>query len=285
MKKIFTLLSIILFAYTILSAQSSNRVLEINVTSFNLRMDTPNDGDNAWPNRKDMVNDLIRYYEMDIIGTQEGFKHQLDDILEQGDYAYVGAGRDDGYEEGEHSAILYRSDKFDVVDNGDFWFSETPEVPGKGWDATCCNRICSWAKFKDRKTKIEFFVFNSHYDHQGKEARKNSSILLLKKIKEIAGNETTFATGDFNAIPGSEPISIISESGTLNDSYLVSVEKPYGTIGTTNSFKLDAPMKNRIDYIWVTPNITVTKYGVLNDMQYSRFPSDHFPVMINAILK
>lgn len=291
MKKLFALLSITLFAFTILFTQSCkgvqdlNRVLDINITTFNLRMDTPNDGDNAWPNRKDMVNNLIRYYEMDIIGTQEGFKHQLDDILEQGDYAYVGAGRDDGYDEGEHSAILYRIDKFEVVDNGDFWFSETPEVPGKGWDATCCNRICSWAKFKDIKSEVEFYVFNLHYDHQGKEARKNSSILLLKKIKEIVGNETMFVTGDFNAVPDSDPISIISESGTLNDSYLVSVEKPYGTIGTTNSFKLDAPMKNRIDYIWVTPNITVTKYGVLNDMQYGRFPSDHFPVMINAILE
>ena len=297
MKKTFTLLSITLFAFTILFTQSCNsindlnsiqdlnRVLDINIATFNLRMDTPNDGENAWPNRKGMASDLIRFYEMDIIGTQEGFKHQLDDLLEQGNYAYVGGGRDDGYDEGEHSAILYKSDRFDVINKGDFWFSETPEVPGKGWDATCCNRICSWAKFKDRKSGVEFFVFNSHYDHQGKEARKNSSILLLNKIKEIAGNETVFATGDFNATPDADPIKIISESGKLIDSYSVTKQKPYGTIGTTNSFRLDAPMKNRIDYIWVTPNITVTKYGVLNDMQYGRFPSDHFPVMINAILE
>src|SRR5690606_16598391 len=108
---------------------------------------------------------------------------------------------------------------------------------------------------------------------------------LLNKIKEIAGDETIFATGDFNASPDSEPIKIISESGKLIDSYTVTKQKPYGTLGTINSFMLDAPMKNRIDYIWVSPNITVTKYGVLNDMQYGRFPSDHFPVMINALLK
>ena len=294
MKKIFTF---ILIAFTILSIQSCNRVqdldrvqdlnraLDINIATFNLRMDTPNDGENAWPNRKGMASGLIRFYEMDIIGTQEGFKHQLDDLLEQGNYAYVGGGRDDGYDEGEHSAILYKSDKFDVLNKGDFWFSETPEAPGKGWDATCCNRICSWAKFKDRKSGVEFFVFNLHYDHQGIEARKNSSFLLLKKIKEIAGNETVFATGDFNATPDAEPIKIIRESGKLIDSYSVTKQKPYGTIGTTNSFKLDAPMKNRIDYIWGTPNITGKKYGVLNDMQYGRFPSDHFPVMINAVLE
>jgi endonuclease/exonuclease/phosphatase family metal-dependent hydrolase len=289
MKKIYTLLSIIFivciifFAQSCSSDQNRKEVLDINIASFNLRMDTPNDGDNAWPNRKEMVNDLIRYHEMDIIGIQEGFKHQLDDIIEKGDYAYVGVGRDDGADAGEHSAILYKIDRFDVIDKGNFWYSETPDVPGKGWDAICCNRICSWAKFRDIKSGVEFFVFNSHYDHQGKEARKNSSILLLKKIEEIAGDQTVFATGDFNAVPNAEPITIIRDSGKLIDSYLISEQKPYGTVGTTNSFRLDAPMKNRIDYIWVTPDITIKKYGVLNEMQYGRFPSDHFPVLIRAV--
>ncbi len=258
--------------------------LNLNVASFNLRMDTQNDGDDAWPHRKEMVKGLIRFHELDIVGTQEGFKHQLDDILELPDYAYVGGGRDDGKDAGEHSAIVYRKDKFDLVQNGDFWFSETPEVPGKGWDATCCNRICSWAKFRDKLTRKEFFVFNVHYDHQGQIARKNSSILLLERIKQQARNLPVFVTGDFNATPESEPIQIIANDGLLSDSYAVTKQPPYGTTGTFNSFRLNAPMKNRIDYVWVTQGITVNKYGVLNDMQYGHFPSDHFPVMINADL-
>ncbi|RNC65747.1 endonuclease/exonuclease/phosphatase family protein [Proteiniphilum sp. X52] len=284
MKKTVFILGLSLM--TIIAAARTNsgigKECDLRVASFNLRMDTPHDGENAWANRKGMVRSLIAFHDLDIVGTQEGFKHQLDDILELEGYAYVGAGRDDGKDAGEHSAIIYRKERLELIDNGDFWFSETPEVPGKGWDATCCNRICSWAKFKDQVSGKTFFVFNSHYDHQGKTARRNSSLLLLKKIEEIAGKYPVFATGDFNATPDDEPIQTIYNAGKLNDSYLVTEEPPYGTEGTFNAFRPDAPSNSRIDYIWVSPGITVKKYGVLNDRPYGRFPSDHFPVVIQA---
>ena len=116
----------------------------------------------------------------------------------------------------EHSAI-YRKDRFNVLDQGDFWFSETPEVPSKGWDATCCNRICSWAKLRDNETEAVFYVFNAHYDHQGKVARKNSSLMLLDRIEKIAEGYPVFVTGDFNAVPEDEPIQTLYLSGKLND--------------------------------------------------------------------
>lgn len=285
MRKIITFIFfctfLVVLSTTAFAQNKKNCVL--NVATFNLRMDTPNDGENAWPNRKEMVKGLFRFHDFDICGTQEGYKHQLDDILQLGNYAYVGVGRDDGKDAGEHSAIFYKKDRFDVVENGDFWYSETPDVPGKGWDATCCNRICSWAKFRDNETGKEFFVFNSHYDHQGRVARKNSSFLLLKQLKEIAGDFPVFCTGDFNATPDDEPIQIIYNDGKMKDSYLVTKQPPYGTVGTFNSFDLSSSMKNRIDYVWLTDGITVTKYGVLNEQQYGRFPSDHFPVMIQAV--
>ena len=255
---------------------------QINVATFNLRMDTSRDSLNAWKHRKEMVKGLIRFHDMDILGTQEGFKHQLDDLLELEDYAYVGVGRDDGKDQGEHSAIFYKKNRFEVLEKGNFWFSETPDVPSKGWDATCCNRICSWAKFKDKKSGEIFFVFNSHYDHEGRIARKNSSLLLLKQIDKIAGKFPVFCTGDFNAVPDDEPIQILYKDGKLKDSYLISQQPPYGTEGTFTGFKKDSKMKDRIDYIWVKGNISVKKYGTLNEMPYGRFPSDHFPVMIRA---
>lgn len=280
MKKILFLFP--LFCSLILVSCSLNaKDFTVNIATYNLRMDTERDSLDAWKHRKEMVKGLIRFHDFDIFGTQEGFKHQLDGILELGNYAYVGGGRDDGKDAGEHSAIFYKKDRFDVLKKGDFWFAENPDVPGKGWDATCCNRICSWAQFKDRKTGKEFFVFNSHYDHEGKEARRNSSLLLLKKIEEIAGDNIVFCMGDFNAIPDDEPIQILANDGRLKDSYHISAQSPYGTEGTFNAFRLDAPMKGRIDYIWVSKEVTVNKYGVLNDMHYGRFPSDHFPVMIN----
>lgn len=283
--KNLSLLTILLSAFIMLScSQSAKEPTKVNIASFNLRMDTPRDSIDQWSNRKEMVKGLIRFHDFDIFGTQEGFKHQLDDILELDEYAYVGGGRDDGKDAGEHSAIFYKKERFDVINNGDFWFAENPDVPGKGWDATCCNRICSWVHLKELKSGKELFIFNSHYDHEGKEARKNSSLLLLKKVKELAGDKPVFCTGDFNADPNSEPIQTIYNDGSLKDSYLISEQKPYGTEGTFNSFNIHHTSKSRIDYIWVTEGIKVNKYGVLNEIQYGHFPSDHFPVMIQAEL-
>ena len=107
-------------------------------------------------------------------------------------------------------------------------------------------------------------------------------MLLLNKIKEIAGDNSVFCVGDFNARPDDEPIQIIYNADILKDSYKITQTKPYGTEGTFNSFKLNSPMRQRIDYIWVSPDITINKYGVLNDVHYGHFPSDHFPVMVNA---
>lgn len=283
MRKTFSIaiICIILAATSDLSAKN-NKTSTLKIATYNIYMDGRGVVKNTWDSRKHKVVGLIKYNELDIIGIQEGFKHQLESILEIPQYAYVGGGRDDGKDEGEHSAIIYNKDKYKVIENGDFWFSETPNVPGKGWDATCCNRICSWAKFKEISTGKEFYVFNSHYDHEGQIARKNSSLLLLDKVKELKGKYPIFLTGDFNATPETEPMQIFANSGFLYDSYLVTKEPPYGPVGTFNSFSLDAPMKNRIDYIWVTKNIEVKKYGVLTDMQYGKFPSDHFPVVIEA---
>lgn len=280
MRKTFFLTLSILFI-SMAFGQNEKKMYAINIATYNLRLDTPNDGLDAWEHRKDNVNGLIRFHDFDIVGTQEGFHHQLLDITTPGDYAYVGVGRDDGVNEGEHSAIIYKTNRFEVLDSGDFWFSETPETPSYGWEAKY-RRVCSWAKFKDIEVGKEFYVFSLHYDHEAKEARRNSSLLLLQKINEIAGGTPIFCVGDFNATPNDEPIKIIYNAGLLNDSRLVTQTKPYGTEGTFNAFKIDAPMQNRIDYIWVSKDITIIKYGVLNDIHYGHFPSDHFPVMVKA---
>ena len=278
MKKIL----IVLLSFWGICTYAQEGLTNLNVGTFNLRMDTESDKENAWPNRKELVKSLVLYHEFDIFGTQEGFKYQLDGILETGKYAYVGVGRDNGEDAGEHSAILYDKERFTVLEKGDFWYSQTPEVPSKGWDAECCNRICSWAKFKDKVSNKEFYFFNSHYDHQGKVARKESSKLLLARMKAIVGNSTFFCTGDFNATPDDEPIQILYADGMLKDSKNISKTPTYGPEGTFSSFKFDAPMKNRIDYIFVSGDVTVNKYGVLTDSQFGRYASDHFPVVINA---
>lgn len=261
-----------------LSVTAQNKE-SLRIASYNLRLGTANDGENAWTNRKEMVKSLIVYHDFDIIGTQEGYEFQLKDICELGNYVYTGHGRDDGENAGEHSAIVYKKDRFKILGSGDFWLSETPDIPGKGWDAKCCNRICSWAKFKDSKTGKEFYFFNVHFDHEGVVARIESGKLMVQKIKEIAGKSPVICTGDFNSTPETEQIKTMQT--ILNDSYFISSQKPYGPTGTFNGFKLTAKMQDRIDYIFTDNRIKVMKYGVLTDMNYGRFPSDHFPVVVN----
>ena len=279
MKKIALALSLLLALSQGTFAQKNT----INVASYNLRYNTPNDGVNAWPNRKENVKGLIRFHEFDIFGVQEALIGQLKDVAELTEYTFYGKGRDDGKEGGEHSAIFYKKDRFKALQSGDFWLSETPDKPGKGWDATCCNRIASWVKFQDLLSKKEFYFFNVHFDHQGVEARRQSGHLMVKKISEIAGKSTVILTGDFNSTPETEQIKTIQ--GLLNDSHEVTKQPPYGPQGTFNSFKFDAPMDKRIDYIFVSKNIDVLKYGVLTDAREQRYPSDHQPVLIKIEIK
>ena len=279
MKKYFA----ILLSLTLLggvNAQENGGI--IRVASYNLRMDTPRDSLNAWAHRKENVKALIQYHDFDIVGTQEGFIHQINDLLEMPGYAAFGAGRDDGKQAGEHSAIVYKKDRFTVVDSGNFWLREDPTTPGLGWDATCCNRISSWAKFNDRLTGKNFFVFNVHFDHQGVVARQESGKLMVAKIVEIANGAPVICTGDFNSTPETEQIQ--GMAAVVNDAYAVSQMPPYGPEGTSNGFRFTAPLKNRIDYVFVSKHFEVQKYAVLTDAKDQRYPSDHLPVVVTVRL-
>jgi len=280
MKKIILCLTLLLFLTDFASAQKQT---PINIASYNIRYANKGDGLNAWTNRKENVKALIKFHDFEIFGVQEALIAQLKDIAELPEYAFYGKGRDDGIEGGEHSAIFYKKDRFKLLKSGDFWLSETPDKPGKGWDATCCNRICSWGRFQDLITKKEFYFFSVHFDHQGVVARQQSGLLMVKKIREIAGNSTTILTGDFNSTPETEQIKHIQT--LLSDAHEVTKQAPYGPEGTFNSFKFDAPMDKRIDYIFVTKNVDVLKYGVLTDAKEQRYPSDHQPVLIKVIIK
>ena len=255
----------------------------INVATYNIRYNGQSDGVNAWPNRKGHVKALIRYHEFDIFGTQEGLIDQIKDLDEMEEFDYTGSGRDDGKEEGEHSAIFYRKDRFRLLDSGNFWLSETPEKPSFGWDAQNHRRICSWAKFKDLLLKTEFYFFSVHFDHRGVEAQFQSGTLMVEKIKEIAGKLPVICVGDFNSTPETRQIQKMKT--LLNDSYDISEMPPYGPVGTFNNFDYNAKMEHRIDYIFVSAQIKVLKYGVLTDSYQLRFPSDHHPVVAKVKLK
>jgi endonuclease/exonuclease/phosphatase family metal-dependent hydrolase len=253
---------------------------QLNIGTYNIRYDNAQDVGNLWVDRAPVVAALLRFHDFDIFGTQEGLKNQLDDISKAlPQYARYGLGRNDGIDQGEHSAIFYKKDRFKLLNKGDFWLSQTPEKPSLGWDATCCNRICSWIQVQDLQTKKKFYFFNVHYDHQGVQARQESSKLILNKIREIAGKAPVILTGDFNGDHESTWYQELANSGLLKDTYR-QVEYPYASNASFNSFGKQSGSKEIIDHIFVTDHFKVRKWGVLTDTYHGKFPSDHFPVMV-----
>jgi endonuclease/exonuclease/phosphatase family metal-dependent hydrolase len=254
------------------------------VGTYNLRYANPRDTGNMWANRAPIVASLIRFHDFDVFGTQEGLLNQLQDInaaLPQ--YERYGLGRDDGKDAGEHSAIFFKKDRFQLLNKGDFWLSQTPEKPSLGWDATCCNRICSWVYLQDKQTKKRFYFFNAHYDHQGKVAREESSKLILERIKTIAGNEPVIFTGDFNGSHESSWYQRVATSGIMSDTY-AKVEHPYANNASFNGFRNSAPGNEIIDHIFVSSGFNVKRWGILTDTYHGKFPSDHFPVLSEVSL-
>lgn len=256
----------------------------LRIITYNIRLNIASDGINAWPNRSDQVSALLDFHQAEIFGLQEAMIGQIEDIQAKlPKMKWVGVGRDDGARAGEFSPIFYDMEKFKALKNGGFWLSETPVKPGLGWDAAC-NRVCTWIVLKDEKSGGKFMVFNTHFDHVGNKARTESAKLILKKIKELNTEKLpVILMGDFNLTPDKEPISVITSE--LNDSRSISKKAPYGPVGTFNSFKFDAPMKDRIDYVFVSNQIEVKRYAVLTDSKDQRYPSDHQPVFVTLELK
>ncbi len=279
MKKIsLTSLFVLLFCMQIFAQK-------LIIGTYNLRYINKNDAGNLWAQRAPVIANLLRFHQYDIFGTQEGYKVQLDDISAAlPEFAHEGLGRDDGRDAGEHSAIFYRSDKFKLLKKGDFWLSETPEKPGLGWDATCCNRICSWVYLQDLRTGKKFYYFNAHFDHQGKIARIESSKLVIRKIREIAGTEPAIFTGDLNGDQQSEPYRVLAESGFLTDTYK-QAEHPYENNSSFNNFGKNVEGFGVIDHVFVTKNFKANRWGILTDTYHGKYPSDHFPVLAEVILK
>ncbi len=273
-------LTFLLYAFFVTNSVSQN----ISVMTYNVRYGLADDGENSWEYRKDFLASQLNFYNPDIFGTQEGLPFQVKYIDSQLlNHKFIGLSRDGG-DKGEYSAIFYNKGKFEVIEQHTFWLSPTPSKPSKGWDAAC-PRICTYGLFKDKQTKNKFWIINTHLDHIGIEARKESVHLILKKIKEInTKNYPLVFMGDLNAEPESKPI--VSLKSVLNDSKEISNEKPFGPIGTFNAFKFNDSITKRIDYIFISKNntIKVNKYAVLSDSKDLKYPSDHLPVYVELTL-
>ena len=245
------------------------------VMSFNIRYDNPSDGPDRWDARKAELADLLFRMHPEVIGLQEAMHHQLaylDSALT--DYTYLGVGREDGKTGGEYAAILYDSTQLAVETQRTFWLSEQPDRVSIGWDAAL-ERICTVGRFRHQASGRSFIVFNTHFDHVGRQARSESARVIAREID--ASDLPVILLGDLNATPEEEPMRVLK--GTLQDAYDISEGERIGPDGTWNGFALQSPIERRIDYVMVRDFQVLSHVHVEMRRANNRHFSDHLPVI------
>lgn len=252
----------------------------LRVMTYNIRYNNPEDGQNAWPYRREQVATVIQDSDVAIVGIQEALSGQVADLAELlPEYAWFGVGRDDGDEAGEYAPVFYRRDRLDLLEGETFWLSEAPDAPGsKSWDAAI-TRIVTACKFQDKVSGATFLLWNTHFDHRGEQARLESAKLIVRMVGAMAGSLPVIVTGDFNFEPQTAPHGVLTAGG-LVDARDHSTAEPVGPMGTFSGFVVrpEAPAR-RIDYIFVDRTVAVERYAVIDAQANGYYVSDHLPVL------
>jgi endonuclease/exonuclease/phosphatase family metal-dependent hydrolase len=249
--------------------------------TFNIRYGTAKDGENDWPARRDLLFQVVRDANADLIGLQEALDFQIDEIIAAiPGYAVVGVGRDDGAEKGEYSAILFRRERFHVAEAGTFWFSDTPAVvASKSW-GNSITRICTWARFIDRDGR-GFYHYNLHLDHQSQPSRERSTVLLRGRIDTRTAPDPVIVTGDFNVGEANPALATLTGAGGAAPPFLDTFRVLHADVkdaGTFSGFKFGTGGPDKIDYVLVQPGTEVLSAEIVRSSRNNRYPSDHFPV-------
>ena len=265
-------------AVAALFATSCAEPVELKVMSYNIRLDHPKDGENAWPNRKEATIEMINTLKPDVFGVQEALPHQVQYVSENlPEYASAGVGRDDGVAKGEHMSIFWNKATVEMLEWGTYWLSETPDVPSYGWDAGC-RRTATWAFMKDKRNGRKFFFVNTHLDHKGVEARKNGLQLVVDKIAAMNPDGYPMVlTGDFNVTPDDECLVDL-------DKRMDSARKIAKVTDTKSSFngwgKFTPEDSYLIDYIYVSGFKAVPQFRTITETFAGKpYISDHYPIM------
>ncbi len=304
--KIIYKMLLVLSLFTIIN--SSLYSADYIVATYNIRCIEEKDkikGD-GWDNRVDKICNLILFNDFDIYGVQEANYDQITDMLKclGNEYDCSSTGSDDGKLKGSHNAVFFKKEKFKLLASDTFWLSDTPDKISKGWDSRFF-RICSWVLLQDKENNHNIYFFNTHLDATGKLAKENSCQLLLDRIKTICKESNAVLVGDFNSYETDKHIKTISTSKYLFDAYDISKYKwmPNGTYNAFNPLRISS---KRLDHIFVTKNIKVSRYGIINTFyyitdekvisNYKKFPygpkniqlhvpSDHYPLCAKISIK
>lgn len=247
----------------------------IKVLSYNLRNSHANDGDHSWPYRKDKVAEIMK--RADLIGCQEVLHDMLVDLEKRmPDYDHVGVGRNNGKKKGEYAPIFFRKDRFELIETKTFWLSETPDKVGvKGWDAAL-PRICTWAKLKDKQTGRVFYAFNTHFDHKGVNARRQSAALITERMKAIAGDAPLIFTGDLNMQESDPGYTTLVQSGLQDASHTAAAKN--GPTYSDCGFDVTNKKCSKIDYVFYKSGWKALSVTISDEHEGKYYPSDHLPV-------
>jgi endonuclease/exonuclease/phosphatase family metal-dependent hydrolase len=255
----------------------------LRVMTFNVRLDTPDDGDDAWPQRRALVADTIRYHAPDVVGLQEPLAHQLDFVDDALDgYEWVGKSRGAGEEEGEHTPIGFRADRFALTDTDTFWLSETPDEPGSvGWDGSH-PRVATWARLDDATADRPLVHLNTHLDNRGQRARNEGAALVAERLRDLAAGATPVVTGDFNCLAGELGHARLDGlelgDGRRLESAAETATFRHGPDTTRTDFH-DLDPGRKLDHVFVATDCSVATCAVVTDRDEDRYPSDHLPVV------
>lgn len=281
-------LLLMLVSLAMAQAPRPGKANDVRVMSYNIRYGTANDGENHWDRRKEFLVETIKAFAPDLLGTQETLGFQRDYLAEHlPGYDALGVGRDDGKEKGEMTALYFKRDRFEKLDGGHFWLSETPDIAGsKSWDAAL-TRMVSWVRLRDRRQPRAkpLMFFNTHFDHRGQQARIESARLLRRRIAEAAKTCRVIVTGDFNGGEDSEPYRVFfaQPDAPVMDVFRVAHAARAADEGTFSSFKAANTTGPRIDWIGASQDWQTIKAEIDRTARDGRTPSDHFSMQ--AVLR
>ena len=257
----------------------------LDVMSYNIRLASVDDGANHWNIRKQKLVDLINYYDADFIGVQEAQIPQLEFIKQNNPQLdFIGKPRSED-SNAEYSAIFYKKDQYNVLQNKTLWLSETPEKVSKGWDAAY-NRIITYGLFQNKKTKKSFWIINTHFDHVGKVARQKSLEMIDNLIQQLTKekNVPTFFMGDFNMNHDDASVKYIQNK------YLdtrLNAQMVYGPDFTWEDFKFNVKGTEVLDYIFYKKNekVSCKSFNTIDDFYDFKYPSDHLPILAKFLIQ
>ncbi len=280
-----TVLVLVLLIGAEVQAQQSKTTEPLNVMAFNIRYASAT-GANAWPKRRGGVVKVIADQKADLIGTQEGLHHQLvfmDKSLP--DHKWIGTGREGG-QRGEFMAIFYRHARFEPLETKHFWLSDTPEKVGSASWGNTVKRMVTWVRFLDRRTKKEFYFWNTHFDHRSQPSREKSAQLILQRVNALKAQLPVILVGDFNAVAkANRAYTTLTSEGAFHDSFQVAKEKVNAGWNTFNGFGQTQRGNRRIDWVLTRGPVLVDRTEIVLFKDFLQIPSDHQPVTARLRLK